>query len=70
MAAELTFYSSKSCPYAARTHAVLIEKGVSFKMVEVPIHHATERRPLRHDEKPDWFLKLSPYGKVRRRRCC
>ena len=45
--------SSKSCPFAQRTRMVLIEKGIPFSFTEISL-----------DDKPDWFLKLSPYGKV------
>jgi len=45
--------TSEVCPYAQRTHLALIEKGLEF-----------ERREVDLGNKPQWFLALSPYGKV------
>jgi len=42
-----------SCPYAARTFIVLKELGVPFDVTEVSVR-----------EKPDWYLKINPRGKV------
>jgi glutathione S-transferase len=41
------------CPYVQRATIVLLEKGVAF-----------ERRDVDLANKPDWFVKLSPTGKV------
>ena len=45
--------SFKLCPYVQRAAIVLAEKGVPFERVDVDLAN-----------KPDWFLKLSPLGKV------
>ncbi|MDH3315341.1 MAG: glutathione S-transferase family protein [Gammaproteobacteria bacterium] len=45
--------SSKSCPFAQRSRMVLLEKGVDFVLTEIDL-----------ENKPDWFLKVSPYSKV------
>ena len=45
--------SSSTCPFAQRTRMALLEKNISFDLVEIDL-----------DNKPRWFLKISPYGKV------
>lgn len=50
---ELTLVSHKLCPYVQRAVIALHEKGVPFKRIDVDL-----------ENKPDWFLKLSPLGKV------
>ena len=45
--------SFKLCPYVQRAAIVLAEKGVPFERIDVDLAN-----------KPDWFLKLSPLGKV------
>lgn len=45
--------SSQTCPFAQRTRMALIEKDIAFRLHEISL-----------DDKPDWFLELSPYGKV------
>ncbi|MBT5430035.1 MAG: glutathione S-transferase family protein [Rhodospirillaceae bacterium] len=50
---EIEVISSSSCPFAQRTRMALIEKEIEFSLTEIDL-----------DNKPDWFLKLSPYGKV------
>ncbi len=45
--------SFKLCPYVQRAAIVLAEKGISFERVDIDL-----------DNKPDWFLALSPLGKV------
>ncbi len=49
----LTLVSHKLCPYVQRAAIALAEKGVAF-----------ERKDIDLAKKPDWFLKLSPLGKV------
>jgi glutathione S-transferase len=49
----LTLVSHKLCPYAQRAAIALAEKGVPF-----------ERKDIDLANKPDWFLKISPLGKV------
>ncbi len=51
--AEIELYSAALCPYAHRSHLTLLEKGVSFKQIEIDL-----RNP------PANFRKISPYGKV------
>ena len=51
--ARLTLVSHHLCPYVQRAAIALHEKGVAF-----------ERRTIDLAAKPDWFLALSPLGKV------
>jgi glutathione S-transferase len=53
MAAKLKLISHKLCPYVQRAVISLTEKGVPFERVDIDL-----------DNKPDWFLKMSPLGKV------
>ena len=49
----LALVSHKLCPYVQRAAIALAEKGVPF-----------ERKDIDLANKPDWFLKISPLGKV------
>lgn len=49
----LTLISFDRCPYVQRAAIVLLEKGVPFEKIYVDLSN-----------KPDWFLKISPFGKV------
>lgn len=51
--AALTLVSIPLCPYVQRAAIALSEKGVAF-----------ERRNVDLANKPDWFVKISPLGKV------
>lgn len=51
--AEIELFSYEACPYAQRTRMALIEKNLAFTLTEVDLYN-----------KPEWFKKLSPYGKV------
>lgn len=51
--AALELFSYEACPYAQRARMALIEKGLDFTLTEVDLYN-----------KPDWFKRLSPYGKV------
>jgi glutathione S-transferase len=53
MTAKLTLISHKLCPYVQRAVIALKEKGLPFERVDIDLAN-----------KPDWFLKLSPLGKV------
>jgi len=53
MAATLKLISHKLCPYVQRAVIALTEKGVPFERIDIDLAN-----------KPDWFLKLSPLGKV------
>ena len=53
MTARLTLISHKLCPYVQRAVIALNEKGVPFERVDIDLAN-----------KPDWFLKISPLGKV------
>ncbi|HZC96847.1 MAG TPA: glutathione S-transferase family protein [Bradyrhizobium sp.] len=55
MATALKLISHKLCPYVQRAVIALTEKGVAFEQIDIDIDLAS---------KPDWFLKLSPLGKV------
>ncbi len=50
---KIEIISYKSCPFAQRSRMVLLEKGVDFVFTEIDLN-----------DKPEWFLKVSPYGKV------
>lgn len=49
----LTLISHPLCPFVQRAAIVLLEKGVAFDRINVDL-----------SAKPDWFLALSPTGKV------
>lgn len=49
----LRLISHALCPYVQRAVIALTEKGVAFERVDIDLA-----------AKPDWFLKLSPLGKV------
>ena len=53
MTTSLKLISHKLCPYVQRAVIALNEKGVPFERVDIDLAN-----------KPDWFLKLSPLGKV------
>ncbi len=53
MTAQLTLISHHLCPYVQRAAIALHEKGVPFERVDIDLA-----------KKPDWFLKISPLGKV------
>ena len=50
---SLTLISHHLCPYVQRAAIALLEKGAPFERVMIDL-----------DAKPDWFLDLSPLGKV------
>ena len=51
--AKLTVISHHLCPYVQRVAIALAERGVAFERVHIDLA-----------AKPDWFLALSPLGKV------
>lgn len=53
MSRKLTLISHTLCPYVQRAVIALAEKGVPFERVDIDLAN-----------KPDWFLKISPLGKV------
>jgi glutathione S-transferase len=53
MTERLKLISHKLCPYVQRAVIALNEKGVPFERIDIDL-----------DNKPDWFLKISPLGKV------
>lgn len=53
MTEPLKLISHKLCPYVQRAVISLDEKGVPFERIDIDL-----------DNKPDWFLKISPLGKV------
>lgn len=53
MVAALKLISHKLCPYVQRAVIALTEKGVPFERIDIDLA-----------DKPDWFLKISPLGKV------
>jgi glutathione S-transferase len=50
---KLTLISHELCPFVQRAAIALEEKGVAFERINVDLAN-----------KPDWFLKISPLGKV------
>jgi glutathione S-transferase len=50
---KLTLISHVLCPYVQRAVIALKEKGVDFERIDIDL-----------SQKPDWFLKISPLGKV------
>ena len=50
---KLTLISHVLCPYVQRAVIALKEKGADFERIDVDL-----------SQKPDWFLKISPLGKV------
>src|SRR5262247_4382402 len=50
---KLTLISHDLCPYVQRAVIVLTEKGVAFDRIYIDLA-----------AKPDWFLAISPLGKV------
>lgn len=53
MTEKLKLISHKLCPYVQRAVISLKEKGVPFERADIDL-----------DNKPDWFPKISPLGKV------
>ncbi|CAL77314.1 putative Glutathione S-transferase [Bradyrhizobium sp. ORS 278] len=53
MSPVLKLISHKLCPYVQRAVIALSEKGVAFERIDIDLAN-----------KPDWFLKISPLGKV------
>jgi glutathione S-transferase len=53
MTARLKLISHKLCPYVQRAVIALTEKGVPFERIDIDLAN-----------KPEWFLKISPLGKV------
>ena len=49
----LTLISHKLCPYVQRAVIALEELNIDYQRVDIDL-----------DSPPDWFLKLSPLGKV------
>lgn len=49
----LSLVSHPLCPFVQRAAIVLLEKGVAFDRINVDLA-----------AKPDWFLELSPTGKM------
>jgi len=52
-ATRFEIVSSMTCPFAQRTRMAFHEKGIDFSLTEISL-----------DDKPDWFLAISPYSKV------
>jgi glutathione S-transferase len=50
---KLTLISFDLCPYVQRAAIALAEKGVTFERIDIDLAN-----------KPDWFLEISPQGKV------
>ena len=50
---DVEIISSSTCPFAQRTRMALIEKGIEHTLTAIDLN-----------DKPDWFLAISPFGKV------
>lgn len=50
---KLTLISAKLCPFVQRSSITLLAKNIPFDIQYIEL-----------DNKPDWFLKVSPFGKV------
>ena len=50
---KLELISFKLCPFVQRSVIVLLKKDVDFDITYIDL-----------DDKPSWFLKISPFGKV------
>lgn len=50
---KLTLISHTLCPYVQRAAIALSERGVPFERIDIDLGN-----------KPDWFLRISPLGKV------
>lgn len=50
---KIKLISHRLCPYVQRSVITLKEKGIAFKRIDIDLAN-----------KPEWFLKLSPMGKV------
>ena len=50
---KLTLVSHHLCPYAQRAAIALAEKGVAYERINIDLGN-----------KPDWFLEISPHGRV------
>lgn len=50
---HLHLFSHEICPYVQRASILLFEKNVNFERTYIDLDH-----------KPEWFLELSPLGKV------
>jgi glutathione S-transferase len=53
MSAPLKLISHKLCPYVQRAVIALREKGIAFERIDIDLNN-----------KPDWFLAISPLGKT------
>ncbi len=53
MPKHLRLISHKLCPYVQRAVIVATEKGIDFERIDIDLA-----------DKPDWFLAISPTGKV------
>lgn len=53
MTTDLKLISHALCPYVQRAVIALSEKGVPFERIDIDLNN-----------KPDWFLKISPLGKT------
>lgn len=50
---EFTLISFELCPYVQRSVIALEEKGATYRLRHIDLRN-----------KPDWFLQISPFGKV------
>jgi glutathione S-transferase len=53
--------SFEGCPFAQTARITLVHKNIKFRRAEVEVFNKSATAMA---EKPDWFLKLSPRGRV------
>jgi len=61
---DLVFCTAWFCPFAQRVWIALEEKKLNFSVVEVAIKDPDTGLWKSLSEKPAWFTKLNPLGKV------
>jgi glutathione S-transferase len=60
----LNYLSAWFCPFAQRTWITLEAKGVPYILHEVALKNTSTGQWFQIDEKPEWWLRLNPLGKV------
>jgi glutathione S-transferase len=63
LSSQLTFFTAWFCPFAQRTEICLEEKGVAYTRNEVSLKKQSGLWYML-DEKPHWFLRLNPLGRI------
>lgn len=61
---EINLLTAWFCPFAQRTAIALEAKGTPYMLHEVALKNKETGQWFQIDEKPDWWLRLNPLGKV------